>query len=68
MAQFIEVQTKIGPMLVNLDTVDTIFNNARENHAVITFASDNENYVNTEETYEEIVSRIKIGDVYNGSK
>ena len=68
MAKFIEVQTKLGPMLVNLDTVDTIFNNARENHAVITFASDNENYVNTEETYEEIVSRIKIGDVYDGSK
>lgn len=68
MAQFIEVQTKLGPMLVNLDTVDTIFNNAQENHAIITFASYNENYVNTEETYEEIVSRIKIGDIYNVSK
>lgn len=68
MAQFIEVQTKIGSMLVNLDTVDTIFNNAKENHAVITFSSNNEDYIDTKETYETIVSRIKLGDVYNGCK
>ena len=68
MAQFIEVQTKIGPMLVNLDTVDTIFNNAKENHAVITFSSNNEDYIDTKETYETIVSRIKLGDVYNGCR
>ena len=58
MAKFIEVTTKLGKMLVNLDCVDAIHSNHDSNETVISFAGTEE-YICVNENYDEIVSKIK---------
>lgn len=61
MRAFVEVETAIGIVLVNLDNVDCVTSDAENNTAIISFTSGSDDYMRTLEPYEEI--RQKIADV-----
>lgn len=58
MAKFIEVTTKLGKMLVNLDCIDAIHSHQDTNETVLSFAGTEE-YICVNEGYDEIVKKIK---------
>lgn len=61
MAKFIEVRTKLGKMLVNLDCIDAIHSNQDTNETVLSFAGTEE-YICANESYDEILKQIKTED------
>lgn len=58
MATFIEVETIIGLVLINLDNVDCISSNAETNETAISFTTGPEDYICSVEPYEVIKSKI----------
>lgn len=61
MAKFIEVTNSLGKVLVNLDLVDTIYDNKDVNKRVLSFAGTEE-YICVDESYDEIVKKITMTD------
>ena len=64
MAKFIELTTKLGKTLVNLELVDTIYDNKEIDKRVLSFAGTEE-YICVDESYDEIVSKIKTEEKNN---
>ena len=64
MAKFIELTTKLGKTLVNLDLVDTVYDNKDIDKRVLSFAGTEE-YICIDENYDEIVKKIKMEDKKN---
>ena len=66
MAKFIELTTKLGKTLVNLDCIDTIYSNQNTNETVLSFAGIEE-YICANESYDEVLKQIKT-EVKNNEK
>lgn len=64
MALFIEVETRVGMMLINIDNVDCISKSTETNEAIISFSTGPDEYIQTVETYQDV--RGKIADVSKG--
>ena len=62
MAKFIELTTKLGKTLVNLDCVDVIHSNQNTNETVLSFAGTEE-YICANESYDEIKKRLRHGRI-----
>ena len=58
MAKFIEVTTSLGKGLVNIDRIDMIYNNKDIDKRVLSFAGTEE-YICVNESYDEIVKKIR---------
>lgn len=58
MAKFLEVTTKFGKTLVNLNCIDAIHSNQDTNVTILSFAGSEE-YICINESYDEILKKIK---------
>lgn len=58
MVKFIEVTSSLGRGLVNIDCIDTVYDNKEIDKRVLSFAGTEE-YICINESYDEIVSKIK---------
>lgn len=65
MAKFIEVTTKSNKWFVNLDTVDCISESLVDGGAVLSFAGGNDETLSCDESYKDIVGKIKRGEVWS---
>lgn len=65
MAKFIEVTAKGAKWFVNLDTIDCISASKVDNGAIISFAGGNDETLSCDDSYDEIVKKLKRGEVWN---
>lgn len=65
MAKFFEVTAKGGKWFVNLDSLDCITESAVDNGAILSFAGGNGETLSCDDSYDEIIGKLKRGEVWN---